>query len=627
MPILLILIAISSVAWLQMPRLIDPYKVDEDFRSFYWMNEFQESDLYPSKSSNKLRLQDINLPRGKNIPIDFYSLGYSLLFYAASFFVSPVTFSKLLPFFLATISTWYLYQYGKLVQNHRTGVVLSVGFLALNLISPTSISILSGFQRAFGLPLLIALLYHLHKGNRTACVIVSVISASIYPPVFLIAIATWGLTSLKWTHPLVWKIDIDTNMMAYVFLAFAAGALMLIPAVYPRFVTALTEPSTASPDQESTYDHLWKNPKYQLGGRYPLFYLFPFVGRGGLFTFFPTALYSIVLTLIGILLYLAKGKGNVQVPTEIRSLLVAAFILYVLSWLSIYLTDSFLLYLPSRYTQNGLFLFLFLFVLLNLSGSEESLTRLVNRNSRFWLWGTLLIAVLILGLIIFLPNDRTMARKINVNMKWILGSLGLILIVLAVINDKKTDNPRVTSPRIPNHKISLVLKGVGIVGLVVIWGLYARRQVMNPTLDPSPEERAMLEFLTTTPKDSLIAGIPWAVDKIQLFAKRQILFGLYMPSDDEALTRDALNAYYTDDKQVVLDFCKEYGVDYLVIDHQAFTAEALNGLIYFEPYSSEIQAKVEPSDDFALLDISPAAEVFQSGRFSVASCEKMQVFR
>jgi hypothetical protein len=48
--------------------------------------------------------------------------------------------------------------------------------------------------------------------------------------------------------------------------------------------------------------------------------------------------------------------------------------------MEIYLTNSFLLYLPSRYSRVGLFLFFAMFVLLNLKASVEEGTRLISQD-------------------------------------------------------------------------------------------------------------------------------------------------------------------------------------------------------------------------------------------------------
>jgi hypothetical protein len=60
----LVIVSLLAVLWLQAPRLVDRFQVDEDFRSFYWMNNFQDPALF---LDDQLRGDDytiIRLPWG-----------------------------------------------------------------------------------------------------------------------------------------------------------------------------------------------------------------------------------------------------------------------------------------------------------------------------------------------------------------------------------------------------------------------------------------------------------------------------------------------------------------------------------------------------------------------------------
>ena len=96
--IVLVAVSLLAILWLQGPRLGDEFRVDEDFRSFYWMNKFQDPALFPNDQLRGYLYTNIHLD-GRELPLYFHSLGYELLFYVASFFVTPVFFSKILPFF------------------------------------------------------------------------------------------------------------------------------------------------------------------------------------------------------------------------------------------------------------------------------------------------------------------------------------------------------------------------------------------------------------------------------------------------------------------------------------------------------------------------------------------------
>ena len=223
--ILLVIVALLAVLWLQLPRLMDPFQVDEDFRSFYWMNKFQDSGLFPNDQLRGEQYTTVSLPWGE-LPLYFYSLGYDLLFYLASFVVTPVLFSKLLPFFVMPVTVWYLFEYGKMVRGKKTGVVLALGFLFLNLASPTSLTILSGLQRSFATSLIIALLYYFRRGQSHSVAIVVFLSALIYPPIFLLGLATWALSALKVEWHSRIRLSLSRDEMVLIIVTFLLSSIL-----------------------------------------------------------------------------------------------------------------------------------------------------------------------------------------------------------------------------------------------------------------------------------------------------------------------------------------------------------------------------------------------------------------
>ena len=101
--IILIVISVLAVLYLQLPQLTDPYRVDGDFRSYYWMSKFQDPSLFPLDPTNRAGYVTINL-FGMPVPLILTSLGYGLLFYAGSFFFTPLLFSKLWAFINMNLS-------------------------------------------------------------------------------------------------------------------------------------------------------------------------------------------------------------------------------------------------------------------------------------------------------------------------------------------------------------------------------------------------------------------------------------------------------------------------------------------------------------------------------------------
>ena len=129
------------------------------------------------------------------------------------------------------------------------------------------------------------------------------------------------------------------------------------------------------------------------------------------------------------------------------------------------------------------------------------------------------------------------------------------------------------------------------------------------------------------PKDVLLGGTPYALNNVPLFAKRQAIFSLDFISSDSGLTRAALSAYYADDVRKVIDFCRAYGVDYLVIDEHTYSPEFLAEYkVFYEPYHQELAPQLARQETFALAHVADQSKVFESGDFYVAPCdERLQV--
>jgi hypothetical protein len=380
-----------------------------------------------------------------------------------------------------------------------------------------------------------------------------------------------------------------------------------------------SEPPEATPE---SYEHIWDNPVYRAGGSMPLFFWFPFVGRGGFVNNGEDAVHLLILLCIGCLIFLIRGLRAFDVPFEIWCVLWASLIMFALSWMAIWLTNSFLLYLPSRYTRVGLLLFLLVFVVWNSRDAAKEAVVSIQRNPRRLAWLIGGVALLVLGLVLLYPSDWS--RISGFNMKWLLAPAGLIFSVLAIVVIKK---PSPTIPDISSLSqapAGRVLIGTTIVACLVGWAVYAPVVSKVDFLDPPPAERELLRFLETLPKDVLLAGTPCALDNVPLFAKRQVLFNCDLGGQDANCIREALNAYYTDDAQVVMDFCQAHGVDYLVVDLGVYSEEYLAaGQIFFEPYNQELLPRIADRDAFVLEQVSDDIKIFQSEGFFVVPCDEL----
>jgi hypothetical protein len=157
---------------------------------------------------------------------------------------------------------------------------------------------------------------------------------------------------------------------------------------------------------------------------------------------------------------------------------------------------------------------------------------------------------------------------------------------------------------------------------VAVWLPYA--WAVNQPLSPSESELSLYRYLTTLPKDTLLAGTPCALDNVPLFAKRQILFSCEKLVNDPPRVRQSLLAYYSSDAEDVAAFCRQFGVDYLVVDEAAYAPEYLDrGRLFFEPYNDELVSAVAGRESFALAEVPEEDRLFQAESLYVVACDAL----
>jgi hypothetical protein len=142
------------------------------------------------------------------------------------------------------------------------------------------------------------------------------------------------------------------------------------------------------------------------------------------------------------------------------------------------------------------------------------------------------------------------------------------------------------------------------------------------------QDEDLCRFLASTPKSSLIAGHPEVMDNVPTFARRKT-FVTYELSHTwytkywaavRQRTLDLFDAYYADDPEAVRRFCRENGVDYLVVRDSDFSPQRLaRGGIYFQPFDDHIRRLTRGRTRYALLDTEAFTPVYEKGGMRVVA--------
>jgi len=175
-------------------------------------------------------------------------------------------------------------------------------------------------------------------------------------------------------------------------------------------------------------------------------------------------------------------------------------------------------------------------------------------------------------------------------------------------------------------KIPSARKILGASALIVVIMLGYEMAFSRPNKD----REELYKFLSTLPKEVLIAGYPNDMDGVPLLSKRKVLVNMELAlpyytnyySEIRRRTFDLFTAYYSNDPSEVKGFCNKYGLDYLVVNKEHFDWKFLHGKIYYSPFGEYAKSLVEKNKTFVLTNVPDSKKVFKNGTYSVISCNK-----
>lgn len=581
------------------PSLTDPFRVTNDMQNHYWIARFQNPDLFP----------DDLLPEGNRlIEISLFnrtflvyptSMGYGLIYFLAGTLMDPFVFGRLLVFFLMPLSAIYVFRLGKLVVgNDRTAFFLSILFIIYNLASTDSMSVSSGLQRAFALPLLIAFLYYLEKKKYFILSCLLVVGALIYAPIMVLMALTFGFSAVAIRIRPNFFFQIKREFISPLIIGILFSGIIAVGAFVNRF-------NFLNPDAQNDLVRRGFN-------RELLFIGFPWWGRLGFFEMDIDGFNFLVLLCLCGMVYFVVGKSDlIAIPKSLRILLIAGMTLYVLSLASVLLFSAIALYLPPRYSRYPLFLLPLFFVGLNFRTFMQRLLPWIQGKTK-----------LIIGiLLVFLMSLALLSRLWYVGAIFFAFGFGEILAVILVgLGGIFLEN------QLREHR----LKPFEIMFMVVIFvlsifpGVLLTQLIGSKTINPTPDERNLYTYLATLPEDIMIAGSPRLSTGIPLFSKRNVIFREWIP-DANAPIVALMDTYYHEDPAAILDFCDQQGIDYWVMDGKEYEDEFIKSDNFFDiPYQGEIRAKVSGRTGFALKEATP---VFISGSIKVIPCTNYAINR
>ncbi|MCP4367643.1 MAG: hypothetical protein GY797_05955 [Deltaproteobacteria bacterium] len=611
--LLVLALAISSLmtVWVLNSYLWDEYRVVNDTQNFYWMARAQDPSLFPIDylyiAGNYILELDIS---GFHFLLHRRGLGYSSLFFLAGTLLDYVWLTKLAGLTLMTLCVFYLYKIGEYLRDGWAGLSLSLMFVFFNLASPLSLSMFSGLQRGFALPVFIIFLYYLIRQKYVWAALLIFIAALVYLPNLPPMILTYGLALLSFKQPFKVSARLNWGNVLPLAIALLLSAGVLVLAFFGKLGLLPPSPPVFPDRIGPTLPSIAEHPSFQAGGSMPLYTSFPLLGRVGVFDTGGDVTNFIVMLVLVFLIYKAVGHSTLkQMPKEVWYLALAGITMFFVSLFFVMGLLSLALYLPSRYTRSTLFLAAIFFIGLNWMAFLQKLPGwiLKKRNQLIFFAVTFCVAM---GMVyLFFPN-----RPLLIPIFWLLGVMISGVVVLLAGSSLFWIAGGYSPLKGPAKWAAVILIG----GVMLFLGTIYTNILGLKTTNPSRAEREVYQYLASLPKEVMVAGDPQVMTNVPLFSKRSVLFRALFPKFRAPIT-EYFDAQYGESLQPMLEFCQRYQVDYVVLNQDEFTPGYLNRKDFFyQPWNDQIVTKVAGRTDFALLQAEP---VFASDPFMVIKCD------
>ncbi|MFL7792384.1 MAG: hypothetical protein AB8I69_09610 [Anaerolineae bacterium] len=628
--LVLALIAMVATLWSQSPYLWDRYRVVGDVQNFFWIPRYWDADLFPVDCvhlSHGDVVIEVNF-LGLRLMLYPVSLGYGLFFYLVGPLVDHIWVMKCLVFVLMPLCVLPLFELGRRAGGNRTGLGLDLLFIFIILASPQSISIASGLQRALTIPILILFLYFMTTDKYWWAALMVWLGLLFYAPLFPLMMLAYVLSMVEIRLPFRPRLNLTRSRVMPIAIASILSFLVLLLVfssqrgaldhLAPASCPILPSYASVSPDDTAQDVSLSQDSRHQSGGVVPLFDIFPWFGRAGVFNIGADVLNFSILLFFAVFVYLVLGPRSLRrLPGPFWCLLASGILMYGASLFAILQLSTTALYLPSRYTRGTLILVTLCFVGMNWTELWDNAPRWFYRNRRLLVFFVIALSVTFAIGYVLLPTGFPLIPALSLaglalrGLLTILGGGFLVWLFHRPISEilgrgglwKK------------------IVRGIGLFAVCVVTLLLGASHIRTleaKPINPSQAARDVYEFVATLPKDAVFAGESDVIDGVPLFSERAALFRRLLPREDAPIL-EFFDAQYAESPEVVLDFCERYGVDYLVIDNRTFDPDYLAaGNFFYQPYNDEIVDLVAGRSDFILPDVEP---VFASGPFSVIKCD------
>jgi len=415
-----------------------------------------------------------------------------------------------------------------------------------------------GLQKSFAFPFLSMFLFYLVKKKFWKMSIMLVLQGLFYPPIFILSTVIYAFSVLL-------KVGCRKGLRCILInegnLHFLIACLLVLGLFLALRWDSSTQLLVTKPYSILSISKLKQMPEFAIGGRFSVFS--PGVTFG-----IPNYLLGdkpLGMTLMGMpfkraWLFLVSLFIVLVCPRAAFDLpkeIWATVVAGLLLYAAAFLS-MFLLYFPERYIFHALSIFLLVFVSVNFTKSIEI----------------------------------------------ILSFLRKYLTILSVETVRR--NVCITS--------TLALCGWAFVYVRGHGGLTV------PSIRYGGSRSALYEFVSTLPKDVLIAGSPEQPSEIMksipIFSKRKVFLNaefLDLTEETKARAFGFYKMYYSDSYEEILDFCTKNKITYLLVNLSHFPESGKEVKAHgpeIRPYREFVKGLIQGRSSFALKKVPDSAKIF-----------------
>lgn len=444
--------------------------------------------------------------------------------------------------------------FGVVLELFPVPVAAFVSSLLLNQMLWMNDDLISATPRAFLYPLFLGFCYFLLRRSLLPCVITIVLQGLFYPQSVFLAAGLLPFQVLRWQDQ---RISLSRSSKDYWFCGIGLLAAFIVMLPYALHLSQF--------DPVITVAEAKQMPEFQEDGRSDFFtndaWKFWIEGiRSGVLPHISRLPELLIAALLLPIMLRFRGQFPLSQQVQPGIALLPQLLVVSLFWFFAAHALLFKLHLPSRYTQHTL------------------------RMILCWAAG---IAIVI-GLDALRQWASRATTQIQLKRGLAIGATGLVAAALVLYPSYKPEFPRTKY----------------VVGT-------------------QPE---LYRFFAQQPKDTLIASLSEEASNLPSFAQRSVFvakeyaipyhMGYYRPLQQRAV--DLIEAQYSPSLAKVKRFIRETGVDFWLLDRQAFTSDYVEEAWFQQyPEASKLARRNLKQGKTSALEQATSCTVFQNSDFAV----------